>query len=178
MLFQINVFFYFSSYLFDRRSGLPRWILAACLFLSIMVMLWLSCASLVTAPEQHVKNQVHAHGASITFKQIKTFYLYSPLSEREFRIHCVFFVCWKVITQHSVGDVCWCMLNIQRRCCFYSLASMEIRSSWMTPRRSTHTTWRQWLPWPSANRRRARRRVRFRWRWTSAKHHFKSTVDV
>ncbi|NWW44082.1 TM59L protein, partial [Pedionomus torquatus] len=36
-----------------RRSGLPRWILAACLFLSIMVMLWLSCARLVTAPEQH-----------------------------------------------------------------------------------------------------------------------------
>uniref|UniRef100_A0A8B9MB97 Transmembrane protein 59 like n=1 Tax=Accipiter nisus TaxID=211598 RepID=A0A8B9MB97_9AVES len=41
-----------------RRSGLPRWILAACLFLSIMVMLWLSCASLVTAPEQHVKTQL------------------------------------------------------------------------------------------------------------------------
>uniref|UniRef100_A0A8C0EYZ6 Transmembrane protein 59 like n=1 Tax=Bubo bubo TaxID=30461 RepID=A0A8C0EYZ6_BUBBB len=41
----------------SRRSGLPRWILAACLFLSIMVMLWLSCASLVTAPEQHVKTQ-------------------------------------------------------------------------------------------------------------------------
>lgn len=41
-----------------RRSGLPRWILAACLFLSIMVMLWLSCASLVTAPEQHIKTQV------------------------------------------------------------------------------------------------------------------------
>ncbi|XP_075759005.1 transmembrane protein 59-like isoform X1 [Pelodiscus sinensis] len=41
----------------SRRSGLPRWILAACLFLSIMVMLWLSCASLVTAPDQHVKTQ-------------------------------------------------------------------------------------------------------------------------
>ncbi|XP_058279587.1 transmembrane protein 59-like isoform X1 [Hirundo rustica] len=40
-----------------RRSGLPRWILAACLFLSVMVMLWLSCASLVTAPEQHVRTQ-------------------------------------------------------------------------------------------------------------------------
>ncbi|OXB73129.1 UNVERIFIED_CONTAM: hypothetical protein H355_012054, partial [Colinus virginianus] len=38
-----------------KRSGLPRWILAACLFLSIVVMLWLSCASLVTAPEQHVR---------------------------------------------------------------------------------------------------------------------------
>uniref|UniRef100_A0AAY5K6P0 Transmembrane protein 59-like n=1 Tax=Esox lucius TaxID=8010 RepID=A0AAY5K6P0_ESOLU len=43
----------------SRRSGLPRWILAACLFLSIMVMLWLSCASLVTAPEQHIKTQVN-----------------------------------------------------------------------------------------------------------------------
>ncbi|NXG73037.1 TM59L protein, partial [Baryphthengus martii] len=41
----------------SKRSGLPRWILAACLFLSIMMMLWLSCASLVTAPEQHVKTQ-------------------------------------------------------------------------------------------------------------------------
>ncbi|XP_062452202.1 transmembrane protein 59-like isoform X1 [Rhea pennata] len=41
----------------SRRSGLPRWILAACLFLSVVVMLWLSCASLVTAPEQHVKTQ-------------------------------------------------------------------------------------------------------------------------
>uniref|UniRef100_A0A8C3QEJ7 Transmembrane protein 59 like n=1 Tax=Cyanoderma ruficeps TaxID=181631 RepID=A0A8C3QEJ7_9PASS len=47
----------------SKRSGLPRWILAACLFLSIMVMLWLSCASLVTAPEQHVKTQVRGeHG--------------------------------------------------------------------------------------------------------------------
>uniref|UniRef100_G1N0D5 Transmembrane protein 59 like n=1 Tax=Meleagris gallopavo TaxID=9103 RepID=G1N0D5_MELGA len=43
-----------------KRSGLPRWILAACLFLSIVVMLWLSCASLVTAPEQHVRTQVWA----------------------------------------------------------------------------------------------------------------------
>ncbi|KAG2463957.1 TM59L protein, partial [Polypterus senegalus] len=41
----------------SRRSGLPRWILAACLFLSIIVMLWLSCASLVTAPDQHIKTQ-------------------------------------------------------------------------------------------------------------------------
>ncbi|KAJ8277267.1 hypothetical protein GJAV_G00073320 [Gymnothorax javanicus] len=46
----------------SRRSGLPRWILAACLFLSIMVMLWLSCASLVTAPDQHVKTQVSING--------------------------------------------------------------------------------------------------------------------
>ncbi|NWI20355.1 TM59L protein, partial [Crypturellus soui] len=40
-----------------RRSGLPRWILAACLLLSVAAMLWLSCASLVTAPEQHVRTQ-------------------------------------------------------------------------------------------------------------------------
>lgn len=48
-----------------RRSGLPRWILAACLFLSIMVMLWLSCASLVTAPEQHVKTQVRGERSPV-----------------------------------------------------------------------------------------------------------------
>ncbi|XP_028821052.1 transmembrane protein 59-like [Denticeps clupeoides] len=46
----------------SRRSGLPRWILATCLFLSIMVMLWLSCASLVTAPDQHIKNQLSING--------------------------------------------------------------------------------------------------------------------
>uniref|UniRef100_A0A8C8RV50 Transmembrane protein 59 like n=1 Tax=Pelusios castaneus TaxID=367368 RepID=A0A8C8RV50_9SAUR len=48
----------------SKRSGLPRWILAACLFLSIMVMLWLSCASLVTAPDQHVKTQVRSRPES------------------------------------------------------------------------------------------------------------------
>ncbi|XP_034036105.1 LOW QUALITY PROTEIN: transmembrane protein 59-like [Thalassophryne amazonica] len=37
----------------SRRSGLPRWILAVCLFLSIMAMLWLTCATLVTAPPDH-----------------------------------------------------------------------------------------------------------------------------
>lgn len=41
-----------------RRSGLPRWILACCLFLSVLVMLWLSCSTLVTAPGQHLKFQV------------------------------------------------------------------------------------------------------------------------
>ncbi|KAI5620730.1 transmembrane protein 59-like precursor [Silurus asotus] len=46
----------------SRRSGLPRWILATCLMLSIMVMLWLSCASLVTAPDQHVKTQLSING--------------------------------------------------------------------------------------------------------------------
>ncbi|XP_036701891.1 transmembrane protein 59-like isoform X3 [Balaenoptera musculus] len=40
-----------------RRSGLPRWILACCLFLSVLVMLWLSCSTLVTAPGQHLKFQ-------------------------------------------------------------------------------------------------------------------------
>ena len=67
----INIFPFFSHFApgvlwaccvhSPRRSGLPRWILAACLFLSVMVMLWLSCASLVTAPEQHIKNQVYSH---------------------------------------------------------------------------------------------------------------------
>nr|KAF6482464.1 transmembrane protein 59 like [Molossus molossus] len=42
----------------SRRSGLPRWILACCLFLSVLVMLWLSCSTLVTAPGQHLKFQV------------------------------------------------------------------------------------------------------------------------
>lgn len=55
----LTSFFLRSTLSFSRRSGLPRWILAACLFLSIMVMLWLSCASLVTAPEQHIKTQVN-----------------------------------------------------------------------------------------------------------------------
>ncbi|XP_040846190.1 transmembrane protein 59-like [Ochotona curzoniae] len=41
----------------SRRSGLPRWILACCLSLSVLVMLWLSCSSLVTAPGQHLKFQ-------------------------------------------------------------------------------------------------------------------------
>ncbi|XP_028906978.1 transmembrane protein 59-like [Ornithorhynchus anatinus] len=41
----------------SKRSGLPRWILAVCLFFSVLVMLWLSCASLVTAPDQHIRTQ-------------------------------------------------------------------------------------------------------------------------
>lgn len=41
----------------SRRSGLPRWILACCLFLSVLVMLWLSCSTLVTAPGHHLKFQ-------------------------------------------------------------------------------------------------------------------------
>ncbi|XP_043833715.1 transmembrane protein 59-like [Dromiciops gliroides] len=41
----------------SKRSGLPKWILASCLLFSVLVMLWLSCASLVTAPDQHIKNQ-------------------------------------------------------------------------------------------------------------------------
>ncbi|KAM8795076.1 LOW QUALITY PROTEIN: transmembrane protein 59-like [Eudromia elegans] len=36
----------------SKRSGLPRWLLAACLLLAVAAMLWLSCATLVTAPEQ------------------------------------------------------------------------------------------------------------------------------
>uniref|UniRef100_K7FVA2 Transmembrane protein 59 like n=1 Tax=Pelodiscus sinensis TaxID=13735 RepID=K7FVA2_PELSI len=41
----------------SKRGAVGCWILAACLFLFILVMLWLSCASLVTAPDQHVKTQ-------------------------------------------------------------------------------------------------------------------------
>nr|XP_020008627.1 transmembrane protein 59-like [Castor canadensis] len=41
----------------SRRSGLPRWILAGCLFLSVLVTLCLSCSTLVTTPGHHVKFQ-------------------------------------------------------------------------------------------------------------------------
>uniref|UniRef100_H0VZI6 Transmembrane protein 59 like n=1 Tax=Cavia porcellus TaxID=10141 RepID=H0VZI6_CAVPO len=40
-----------------RRSGLPRWLLASCLCLSVLVMLWLSCSTLVAAPGQNLKFQ-------------------------------------------------------------------------------------------------------------------------
>ncbi|MBN3303232.1 TMM59 protein, partial [Amia calva] len=65
----------------SRRSGLPRWILAACLFLSIMVMLWLSCASLVTAPEQHVKTQLSINGDKELLDDVQkdTTYTLTPL---------------------------------------------------------------------------------------------------
>ncbi|KAM8763601.1 transmembrane protein 59-like isoform 1-T1 [Rhynchonycteris naso] len=62
----------------SRRSGLPRWILACCLFLSVLVMLWLSCSTLVTAPGQHLKFQ------PLTLEQHKGFmvepdwHLYPP----------------------------------------------------------------------------------------------------
>ncbi|XP_006876374.1 PREDICTED: transmembrane protein 59-like [Chrysochloris asiatica] len=64
----------------SRRSGLPRWILACCLFLSVLVMLWLICSTLVTAPSQHLKFQ------SLTLEQHKGFviepdwHLYPPPS--------------------------------------------------------------------------------------------------
>ncbi|XP_048198596.1 transmembrane protein 59-like isoform X2 [Perognathus longimembris pacificus] len=41
----------------SRRSGLPRWVLACCLFLSLLVTLWLSCCTLVSAPRPHLKFQ-------------------------------------------------------------------------------------------------------------------------
>ncbi|XP_028642005.1 transmembrane protein 59-like isoform X3 [Grammomys surdaster] len=41
----------------SRRSGLPRWVLFCCLFLSVLIMLWLSCCTLVTTPGQHLKFQ-------------------------------------------------------------------------------------------------------------------------
>lgn len=42
----------------DRRSGLPRWVLFSCFFLCILVLLWLSCCTLVTTPGQSLKLQV------------------------------------------------------------------------------------------------------------------------
>ncbi|XP_069864348.1 transmembrane protein 59-like [Dipodomys merriami] len=41
----------------SRRSGLPRWVLSCCLFLSLLVTLWLSCCTLVSAPRPHLKFQ-------------------------------------------------------------------------------------------------------------------------
>ncbi|XP_052018050.1 transmembrane protein 59-like [Apodemus sylvaticus] len=41
----------------SRRSGLPRWVLVCCLFLSILIMLWLSCCTLGAAPGQRPKLQ-------------------------------------------------------------------------------------------------------------------------
>ncbi|XP_006252959.1 transmembrane protein 59-like isoform X1 [Rattus norvegicus] len=41
----------------SRRSGLPRWVLFCCLFLSVLIILWLSCCTLVTTPGQHLKFQ-------------------------------------------------------------------------------------------------------------------------
>uniref|UniRef100_UPI00358F177B transmembrane protein 59-like isoform X2 n=1 Tax=Myxine glutinosa TaxID=7769 RepID=UPI00358F177B len=37
-----------------RRSGLPRWVLAFTLVLSIIVLLWICCATTVTAPDHHI----------------------------------------------------------------------------------------------------------------------------
>ncbi|XP_076978239.1 transmembrane protein 59-like isoform X2 [Tamandua tetradactyla] len=51
----------------SRRSGLPRWVLACCLCLSVLVMLWLSCSTLVTAPGQRLKLQ------PLTLEQHKSF---------------------------------------------------------------------------------------------------------
>ncbi|CAO2612571.1 Transmembrane protein 59-like, partial [Lemmus lemmus] len=41
----------------SRRSGLPRWVLFCCFFLSVLVLLWLSCCTLVTTPGQYLKLQ-------------------------------------------------------------------------------------------------------------------------
>lgn len=41
----------------SRRSGLPRWVLFCCLFLSVLIMLWLSCCTLGTTPGQRPKFQ-------------------------------------------------------------------------------------------------------------------------
>ncbi|XP_059100584.1 transmembrane protein 59-like [Peromyscus eremicus] len=41
----------------SRRSGLPRWVVFCCLFLSVLIMLWLSCCTLVSTPGQHLRFQ-------------------------------------------------------------------------------------------------------------------------
>lgn len=45
----------------DRRSGLPRWVLFCCLFLSVLIMLWLSSCTLGTAPGPRPKFQVRSN---------------------------------------------------------------------------------------------------------------------
>lgn len=47
----------------SRQSGIPRWLLVLVLFLAVMVMVWLCCATAVTAPEQHLRPQkLHING--------------------------------------------------------------------------------------------------------------------
>ncbi|XP_077981329.1 transmembrane protein 59-like [Glandiceps talaboti] len=41
----------------SKKSGLPRWLLSATIFLSSMALLWLCCATTVTAPDQRVPKQ-------------------------------------------------------------------------------------------------------------------------
>uniref|UniRef100_A0A1W7R9G3 Transmembrane protein 59 n=1 Tax=Hadrurus spadix TaxID=141984 RepID=A0A1W7R9G3_9SCOR len=47
----------------SRQSGIPRWLLVLVLFLAVMVMVWLCCATAVTAPEQRLHPQkLHING--------------------------------------------------------------------------------------------------------------------
>lgn len=41
----------------SRKSGLPRWVLSATILLSSVALLWLCCATTVTAPDQKVPKQ-------------------------------------------------------------------------------------------------------------------------
>ncbi|XP_070564434.1 transmembrane protein 59-like isoform X2 [Ptychodera flava] len=41
----------------SKKSGLPRWVLSATIFLSSMALLWLCCATTVTAPDQRVRKE-------------------------------------------------------------------------------------------------------------------------
>ncbi|XP_058148731.1 transmembrane protein 59-like [Dasypus novemcinctus] len=63
-----------------RRSGLPRWILACCLFLSVLVMLWLSCSTLGTAPGQRLPLQPLALEQQQGFLAEPAWALYPPPS--------------------------------------------------------------------------------------------------
>ncbi|XP_002738324.1 transmembrane protein 59-like [Saccoglossus kowalevskii] len=41
----------------SKKSGLPRWVLSATILLSSMALLWLCCATAVTAPDQRVPKE-------------------------------------------------------------------------------------------------------------------------
>ncbi|CAM9670341.1 unnamed protein product [Lampetra fluviatilis] len=62
----------------SRRSGLPRWILAFTLILSIVVLLWLCCATTATAPDQYIRlpQKLSING---DLQYLKELYLKMPL---------------------------------------------------------------------------------------------------
>jgi len=61
-----------------------------------MVMLWLSCASLVTAPEQHIKTQVHTQNKMTLFRHL----LYLPVLFGE--LHLWFLIVF-ILDVHPYG---------------------------------------------------------------------------
>lgn len=62
----------------SHQSGLPRWLLVVVLFGFIMALLWLCCATTVTAPNQHIAS----HGKKISPKNdLGYLLLYEPVDE-------------------------------------------------------------------------------------------------